>query len=119
MPIIKSAKKRVRISTKQGIRNSKTKKSLRTSLKALADAITSSKGVTEAHGEAQSAIDIAVKKGVISKNKAARNKSRINARAKAANSDKTTSSKPATKKAAAKKPVAKKTATKKTTAKKK
>ncbi len=128
MPIIKSAKKRVRVSTVKSTLNAKTKKFLRTSMKMFNSAAADGKKVDEAHAQAQSAIDIAVKKGIISKNKAARKKSQLNKAAKAANGGKKTvapkkakttpTSKPtakkttAVKKAPAKKPAAKK-ATKK------
>ena len=72
MPIIKSAKKRVRIASKAAIRNSKTKRSLRTAIKAFQADITSKNA-----DSAQSAIDIAVKKGVIHKNKASNLKSKL------------------------------------------
>lgn len=112
MPIIKSAKKRVRVANKAAARNSKTKRSLRAAIKNFKASITGANA-----NAAQSAIDRAVKKGVISKNKAARKKKQLAAAAKAANvkpASKTTS---APKKSAAKKPVAKKTAAKKTTKK--
>ena len=111
MPIIKSAKKRVRVASKAAIRNSKTKRSLRTAIKAFHANITAKNA-----DSAQSALDIAVKKGVIHKNKAARKKKQLAAKAKQA---KTTPEKKAAvkkapaKKTATKKPVAKKTATKK------
>ena len=109
MPIIKSAKKRVKVSRKQTSQNVRTKKNFRTAIKALHAAISGGAKVDEAQKKAQSAIDTAVKKGVISKNKAARQKSRLNAQAKAAGSSKP---KAAAKKAPAKKPAAKKTAKK-------
>lgn len=118
MPIIKSAQKRVRVATKQSVQNAKTKRSLRVSIKAFQAAITGKKGVEEAQADAQSAIDTAVKKGVISKNKAARTKSRLNAQAKAANGGKRKVAKKA-KAAPAKKPAAKKAPAKKPAAKKK
>ncbi len=102
MPIIKSAKKRVKVASKAAARNSKTKRTLRGAIKAFKANITG-KGVSEA----QSAIDIAVKKGVISKNKAARKKKQLAAAAKAAGV-KAASTKTAAKKAPAKKPAAKK-----------
>ena len=110
MPIIKSAKKRVRTARKAAVRNSKTKRGLREALKIFHGAPSS-----KSHSSAQSKLDIAVKKGVIHKNKAARLKKQAAAKAKAAGV------KPA--KAAAKKaaPAAKKAtaaAPKKTTAKK-
>jgi len=109
MPIIKSAKKRVKVTEKQSIQNSKTKRSLRDSIKAFTTSLTAKKDTTKAQAEAYSAIDTAVKKGVISKNKAARKKSQINAAAKAAGT-----SKPGTKKVAksAAKPAVKKSAPK-------
>lgn len=79
MPIIKSAKKRVKTSRKATIRNSKTKRSLKVSMKALA-----AKPTASAAAEAQSNLDKAAKKGVIHKNKASRLKSQAAKRAKAA-----------------------------------
>lgn len=118
MPIIKSAKKRVRTARKAAIRNSKTKRNLREALKAF-----SAKPAAQSHGEAQSKLDLAVKRGVIHKNKAARLKKQAAAKAKAAGvkpSKATKAAKPAAKKPApakktpAKKPAAKKPAKKKT-----
>jgi small subunit ribosomal protein S20 len=79
MPIIKSAKKRVRTAQKAAIRNSKTKRSLRDALKAF-----SSTPSAKSQSSAQSALDKAVKKGIIHKNKAARLKKQAAAKAKAA-----------------------------------
>ena len=117
MPIIKSAKKRVRVSEKAAVRNSKTKRSLRTALKAFHKAVTGGdKDVTAKHSEAQSNLDKAVKKGVMHKNKAARLKKQAAAKAKAAATaapaKKAPAKKPAASKAktAAKKPAAKKAA---------
>ena len=111
MPIIKSAKKRVRVASKAAIRNSKTKRSLRTAIKAFHANITAKNA-----DSAQSALDIAVKKGVIHKNKAARKKKQLAAKAKSAKA--TPEKKTAVKKAASKKPTVKKPAAKKTTTKK-
>lgn len=120
MPIIKSAKKRVRTSNKAAIRNSKTRRGLKSALKLFA-----SKPSAAAHSSAQSNLDKAVKKGVIHKNKAARLKKQAAARAKAAGvkpvkavkktTAKATPAKKAApaKKSAAKKPAAKKPVTKK------
>lgn len=122
MPIIKSAKKRVKVANKAAVRNSKTKRSLKTALKAFAK-----KPAAAAHSSAQSELDKAVKKGIMHKNKAARLKKQLAAKSKAAGvkpaaTKKTAAkpaAKPATKKAApakkapAKKPAAKKAATKK------
>lgn len=115
MPIIKSAKKRVRVAKKATVRNAKTKKGLRGALKAFHGKVTGS-----SHAKAQSSIDKAVKKGVISKNKAARRKSQLAKKAKAAGHKPTaTAKKVVAKKPAAKKAVAKKAPAKKPAAKKK
>ena len=112
MPIIKSAKKRVRTANKAAIRNSKTKRSLRTALKDFAASVTGTNA-----SKAQNALDQAVKKGVIHKNKAARKKKQLAAAAKAAGVKNAAKTKAATTKAAPKKSVAKKPAAKKTTKK--
>jgi len=130
MPIIKSARKRVRIAAKQSIQNAKTKRSMKESIKAFKAVVADKKDTTKLQSEAYGAIDTAVKKNVISKNRAARLKTQINDLSKAAGTTKTgtkktkptTPAKPAakkpaakasTKKAAAKKPAAKKLAVKK------
>ncbi len=131
MPIIKSAKKRVRVTQKASVRNSKTKRTLKSTLKSFHAAIVGGdkKLANENHGKAQSAIDTAAKKGILHPNKAARKKRQLSAAAKAASSAdnvaasksaKTTAKKAApVKKPTAKKAVAsKKTAVKKTSAKK-
>ncbi len=101
MPIIKSAKKRVRVATKATILNSKTKRSLRGALKTFAKSPSS-----KSHSKVYSEVDKALKKGVIHKNKAARLKSRASAKAKSSGvkHTKTAPKKPsAAKKAPAKK----------------
>ena len=108
MPIIKSAKKRVRTARKAAIRNSKTKRGLKTSLKTFAKSPSA-----KAHSEVQSNLDKAVKKGVIHKNKAARLKKRAAAKAKASGVKPVKVTKTAIKKAPAKKPAAKKAPAKK------
>jgi ribosomal protein S20 len=119
MPIIKSAKKRVRVAKKAAVRNSKTKRVLKGALK-----LFTKKATASTHAGAQSAIDTAVKKGVVHKNKAARLKKQLAAKAKAAGAKPAASAKKAAvkpaakkavpvKKAAAKKPAAKKAAPKK------
>lgn len=128
MPIIKSAKKRVKVANKAAVRNSKTKRTLKGALKAFHRAVTGgSKEVKEAQSKAQSALDTAAKKGVIHKNKAARKKSQAAKAAKAAAGVTKTAAKkapakkaaaPAKKATAAKKPAAKKPAAKKTATKK-
>ena len=123
MPIIKSAKKRVRVSRKATVRNVKTKRTLKTALKSFHANLTGA-----SHSEAQSALDKAGKKGVMHKNKVARKKRQLAKTAKAAgvksapakkSAAKKTTSKAAPKKTAAKKAPAKKPAAKKTVAKKK
>jgi small subunit ribosomal protein S20 len=125
MPIIKSAKKRVKVATKANLRNVKTKRALREALKAYSAAL--AKGgaaeINKAQKEAVSALDKAAKKAVIHKNKAARKKAQLSAMAKAKGvkpakaEAKKAATKPAAKKTAAKstskKPAAKKTAAKK------
>ena len=86
MPIIKSAKKRVRTAEKAAIRNSKTKRSLKGAIKAFHKAITGGdkKSVDSLHNKAQSALDKAGKSKVMHKNKVARKKSQLAKAAKAA-----------------------------------
>ena len=86
MPIIKSAKKRVKVAASAKSRNERTKRSLREALKAFSGAIESGKtaDIVKAEHSAISAIDTAAKKDVIHRNKAARQKAQIAARAKAA-----------------------------------
>lgn len=110
MPIIKSAKKRVRVARKATVRNAKTKRSLKTAVKALQSALKGGAKVADKeHRKAQSAIDQAVKKNVIHKNKAARKKSQLSKAAKAAKVSTAAPKKAAAaKKAPAKKPAAKK-----------
>ncbi|HVC36710.1 MAG TPA: 30S ribosomal protein S20 [Candidatus Dormibacteraeota bacterium] len=83
MPIIKSAKKRVRVARKATIRNAKTKRSLKSAFKIFQKSLTAPN-----HAKAQSALDKAVKKGLVHKNKAARTKKRLSAQAKAAGTSK-------------------------------
>lgn len=129
MPIIKSAKKRVRVARKATVRNVKTKRTLKTALKAFHSSLTGGKKTAGAHAKAQSSLDKAGKKKVLHKNKVARKKRQLAAKAKAAAGvtkakgvKKSVAKKPvkktAAKKAAPKKTVAKKTAAKKSPAKK-
>jgi small subunit ribosomal protein S20 len=120
MPIIKSAKKRVRTSAKAAVRNSKTKRTLKGAIKAFHKAITGgSKEARKVESQAHSALDTAAKKGLLHKNKVARKKAQLARAAKAASAapakPKATkvAAKPAAKKAVAKKPAAKKPAAKK------
>ncbi|MGH7157803.1 MAG: 30S ribosomal protein S20 [Candidatus Saccharimonadales bacterium] len=105
MPIIKSAKKRVRVAAKAAVRNRQTKRVLKDAVKTFVRALTGGKKVSETHARAQSELDKAAKKGVMHKNKAARKKAQLARAAKAA-----ASAKPAAKKTAAKKPETKKAA---------
>lgn len=86
MPIIKSARKRVKVARTAALRNARTRRNLRAALKAYAKAIESGKAteVSKAQPAAFSALDIAVKKDIIHRHKAARTKSRLAAQAKAA-----------------------------------
>ncbi|HVI60951.1 MAG TPA: 30S ribosomal protein S20 [Candidatus Saccharimonadales bacterium] len=104
MPIIKSAKKRVRTARRAAVRNSKTRRGFKNALKVFGKSPTA-----KSLSEAQSRLDTAAKKGVIHKNKAARLKKRAAAKAKAAG---VKPAKAAAKKAAAK-PAAKKSPAKK------
>jgi len=119
MPIIKSAKKRVRVARKATVRNVKTKRSIKTALKSFQAAVTGGKkNAAEAKSQAQSALDKAGKKNVMHKNKVARKQRQLAAEAKKAGVKPATGTKKA---APAKKPAAKKapakTAAKKTTKK--
>lgn len=125
MPIIKSAKKRVRVANKAAVRNSKTKRSLKSSMKAFAAAVTGKdKKASTALSKVQSDIDKAAKKGVMHKNKAARKQAQVAKTAKAAGvkpATKAKAAKPAVapaKAASVKKPAGKKAPAAKTAAKK-
>lgn len=129
MPIIKSAKKRVKTAEKAAIRNSKTKRAIRTAVKSFETALAAknTKKATQALTEAQSAIDLAVKKNLWHRNKGARQKAQLAKQAKEAGLkpvkkavSKTAApvKKVAPKKSATKKPVAKKAPAKKPAAKK-
>lgn len=116
MPIIKSAKKRVKVARKATVRNSKTKRSLKASLKSFL-----AKPSADSHAKAQSSLDKAAKKNVVHKNKVARKKRQLAKAAKAAGVKPTASKKAAAKKPAASKttkPAAKKAPAKKPAAKK-
>ncbi|HLB66512.1 MAG TPA: 30S ribosomal protein S20 [Candidatus Saccharimonadales bacterium] len=85
MPVIKSAKKRVRQSRKAAVRNARTRRSMREALKTLQAALDGGdvKKLAPAQKAAQSALDQAVKKGLMHKNKAARKKKQLAGRVKA------------------------------------
>lgn len=113
MPIIKSAKKRVKTTKKATARNARVKKTLRGAFKAFAKS-TSSKN----HSAAQSALDKAAKKGLVHKNKVARKKRQLAAAAKKAGTKVEKKAVSAKKAAPAKKAPVKKAVTKKPAAKK-
>lgn len=113
----------MKVAAKARTRNVRTKRTLRDTLKAFSRAVQSGKAadIQKAQQEAVSALDTAVKKAIIHKNKAARQKAALSAKAKAAGAKPVkaaTKTKLATKKPSAKKPAAKKPTTKKTTSKK-
>ncbi|HET7827803.1 MAG TPA: 30S ribosomal protein S20 [Candidatus Saccharimonadales bacterium] len=122
MPIIKSAKKRVKTAAKARTRNAHFKRSLRDSLKAFTKAVEGGKNadILKAQREAVSALDTAVKKEIIHRNKAARQKAALATRAKAAGAKITNpaAKKPASALKKTAKPTPKKAAVKKTPAKK-
>ena len=107
----------MKIAAKARARNVKTKRTTREALKAFAKAVEGGKAaeIQAAQREAVSAIDIAVKKAIIHKNRAARQKSALAAQAKAAGvkqpatSDKQKAKRPPAKKTTAKKPSSQKT----------
>ena len=131
MPIIKSAKKRVKVANKAAVRNSKTKRSLKSAIKNFGKVLGAKdkKQALKALDKVQSELDKAGKKGVMHKNKVARKKAQAARAAKAAAgvtktaapkakatikaTPKKATSKPVAKKAAAKKPAAKKPTAKK------
>ncbi|MBX5436368.1 MAG: 30S ribosomal protein S20 [Alicyclobacillaceae bacterium] len=82
MPNIQSAKKRVRITRRRSLRNASLKSALRTTLKKF-DAALASRDVEQARLAlriATRALDKAVTKGIIHRNKANRKKSRLTRR---------------------------------------
>ena len=111
MPIINSAKKRVKITKKATVRNAKTKRSLKTAIKAFHSAVAGGKkDARKLESKAASTLDKAAKKGVMHKNKVARKKSQLSRAGKAAGVSKTAKlpAKKTAKKAAPKKSSAKK-----------
>jgi ribosomal protein S20 len=122
VPIIKSAKKRVKIAAKARARNAKSKRTMREAIKAFTKSLDGGKPaeVIEAQRQAVSTVDQAVKKNLIHKNKAARIKSRLSAQAKAAGAKpvKTVAKKPVAK-STKPKPAARKTVAKKAPARRK
>ncbi|HUY53284.1 MAG TPA: 30S ribosomal protein S20 [Candidatus Dormibacteraeota bacterium] len=104
MPIIKSAKKRVKVTQKASAKNLRSKRSLRSSVRSLKAAITggNAKTISEKQRKVQSEIDKAVKKNLMHKHKAARKKTQLSKQVKSS-VKKATVKKPATKKTTAKK----------------
>ncbi len=86
MPIIKSAKKRVKVAAKARSRNLNTKRQLRDALKSYDAALKGGKPaeIAKTKAAAISALDIAAKKAILHKNKAARLKSNLSSKAKTA-----------------------------------
>ena len=128
MPIIKSAKKRMKQTAVRRSRNQSTKRSLRAEMKTLTAAIEAKDGkkATEQLKKVQSNLDKSVKKNVLKKNTAARKLAQLSKKVKAlgvkpapakkaapktttkATPAKKPAATPTAKKAPAKKPVAKK-----------
>lgn len=124
MPIIKSAKKRVRVAKRATTRNVKTKRSFRSAIKDFYTSLGKDGKASAKSGDAlqqaQSELDTAVKKGVLHKNTASRKKKQLAAQAKKSGVKPATKAKVSTaKKAPAKKTATKKPATKKTATSKK
>lgn len=85
MPNIKSAIKRVSVTEKKTAANKSKKSEMRTAIKSAKASIASGENVEASLKSAQSSLDKAASKGLISKNAASRTKSRM---AKAANQSK-------------------------------
>ena len=116
MPIIKSAKKRVRTAQRAAVRNSRSKRSLNRALKTFQRSLNGAKAATvTAQRKVQSELDKAYKKNLMSKHKVARKQSKLAQAAKANANQKTTPA--AAKKRSTTKPVSKKPAIKKSVAK--
>ncbi len=108
MPIIKSAVKRVKQAEKRNERNTQFKRTLKDNTRALDVAIDSkdTKNIDVLLGNVYSSYDMAVKKNLVHKNKAARKKSHYSAEVKKLTTTNTKSApkkKTATKKLATKK----------------
>jgi small subunit ribosomal protein S20 len=112
MPIIKSAKKRVRTTRKATTRNAKAKRALRGAVKVFQQSLGSgdAKKVSTAFNNAQSELDKAGKKNIMHKNKVARKKRQLAKTAKLAAPSIKPAAKKNVKKPAPKKPSAAKTA---------
>jgi small subunit ribosomal protein S20 len=115
MPITKSAKKRVRTAQRAALRNNRSKRSLSRALKTFQRTIKSGKvGAETAQRKAQSELDKAYKKKIMSKHKVARKQRKL---AQAAKASAVKSKAGPAKRRVAAKPKAKKTTAKKSTAK--
>lgn len=85
MPIIKSAKKRVRVTRRATIRNAQSKRILKNAVKAFHKGIESNKKkAPDLHKTAQSELDKAAKKHIMHKNKVARKQRQLARAAKTA-----------------------------------
>jgi small subunit ribosomal protein S20 len=81
MPIKKSAKKYMRVTAKNTLRNRYLKGVIKSAVKNTREAVAKAdlSGAKEWYAKAQKALDKAAEKNVIKKNNAARRKSRLNA----------------------------------------
>jgi len=110
MPIIKSAKKRVKVTRRATAKNLRTKRILRSAVKEVRLGLNgnSSPKLEAAKRKVQSALDKAGKKGIMSKHKVARKQKQLAAQIKASGLGKPAAKKTAAKKAPAKPKTAKK-----------
>ena len=77
MPITRSAKRAVRVSTRKKAVNDRNKKAVKESIKTVEKTVIAKGDTKKILSSAFSTIDKAAKRGVISKNTAARRKSRL------------------------------------------
>ncbi len=77
MPIIKSAKKRVKQSAVRQDRNYSTRIALKKAIRHVSDAVKDGKGAEKALSAAYKIIDTATKKNILQKNTASRRKSML------------------------------------------
>ncbi len=77
MPITRSAKRAVRVSTRKKAVNDRNKKAVKESIKTVEKTVAAKGDTKKILSSAFSAIDKAAKRGVITKNTAARRKSRL------------------------------------------
>lgn len=109
MPIIKSAKKRMKQTVVRRARNQSAKRDLRVEMKALVAAIEAKDGAKAAESlkKVQSNLDKTVKKNILKKNTAARKMSRLTEQVKALGAKPAAAAKKKTAPKAASKPAAK------------